>query len=65
MTSRVHFNTFLCKMDLAKFRTCEIKTKKNENSSKVNFTVAFCTFRDIVSLYLETPAVFISKFCFL
>ena len=27
--------------------------RKNENSSKVSFTIAFCTFRDIVSLYLE------------
>ena len=40
------------------------QNEKNENSSKVNFTVAFCTFRDIVSLYLETPAVFISNFAF-
>ena len=28
VTSRVHFNTFLYKMDLAKFRTCDRKTKK-------------------------------------
>ena len=40
------------------------KRKQNENSSKVNFTKAFYTFRDIVSLYLETPTVLFQNFAF-
>ena len=30
----------------------EKNEKENEKSSKVNFTIAFCTFRDIVPLHL-------------
>ena len=38
------------------------ENEKNKNSSKVNFTIAICRFRGIVSLYLETPTVLFQKF---
>ena len=39
--------------------------KKKENSPKVNFTIAFCTFRNIASSYLGTPTVSILIFCYI